>query len=200
MFHYNKGNPSSKRFSPRITLQNTTLFYLTFIVFLFIGGILLFCNIIIAAFILISATMVLGLMIAQTFAFGTYYEIDSKGIYAKRMLLDKFFKFEEISNLTIVNQPELDSVFSYSLSDTPEKVITGHIMDSFNERIELGETTRFCSVNIIFSEEKSGKSQKIKAPDSLILLTTFAGERFILSPKDSDMFISTFRKLQNDSS
>jgi len=186
------------KFRPRRTFGPTIIFFAGFGVFMVIGAVMLFYGIrggiIMIAF---SATFMLVLGI-QVISPGSYYAIDSSGIYVRIMFRKRLFPFSEITGLEVISDYEAGNEMEKIEEEKINGMNNSSMKQAFEAQMKLGRFVQYSTAAIVFSEQSYGTEADIsgfsaRASGMFVKIDTDSGNSFLLSPSDVYRFESVYR-------
>lgn len=185
-------------FSPRVQHKDALLFYVALSLFLLVGIAFVITtkeNRWAALGITAFPALLLFLVWQQTAAKDMRYELQAEGLFLKRFFMKRLILYTEIANIEKATQDEAIEIVNQK---SAEELIhmNNRSFKAFKSRQDVNEIIKYTSVPVIFSRTRGfkGYKQDTSMRGEFAVVKLFDGKRYILSPKETDLFITEIKK------
>ncbi len=184
-------------FKPRVSFVRTWRFLLGIGLGLTAGVVILFfrrdTGLVITGFL----GGVLIYLLAQTFALGSQFGLQARGILAQRFYRQHWFPANEISRLVLVSEAQVGDVLVAYQNPEPKAGL-----GMFKAGQRLSQFIEYCTVTLVTTERKRAGKRVVRhrpPEEEFVLLTLNSGKQYLLSPRQPAEFIDQYHRLSNSS-
>lgn len=193
-----------KDFKPKVKHKVVWMFYAAFGFFFAVGCFMLYFvgDDALAAVISMWALIFLMtfLIWLQTSGKTIRYHIQPHGLYIKRSWLKRFYRFEDIAAIALLNEQETEAIAENKSDKAAEAINDADLLAAFQGQMEFGKLIQFSSVQFVGSQTHSGNkitSNSIHTSGNFILLSLKDGNNHLITPEQMEAFIEEIERQSN---
>lgn len=181
-------------FNPRVSFVRTWRFLLGIGLGLAAGVVVLFFRRDTGLVIIGFFGGVLIYLLAQTFALGSQFGLQARGILVQRFYRQHWFPAKKISRLDLVTEAQVRVVLVAYQNPEPKAGL-----GLFKAGQRLSQFIEYCTVTLVLDERKrAGKRVVRRRPpedEAFVMITLNSGKQYLLSPQHPAEFIDQYRRV-----